>query len=411
MFAERPRSTFTPTRQKRTFGTRFPPSAGKSKSLAVILTVFLSLFVSSGAPAQTATPRASSAHAVPGVQELALALGDQHVLSTEGVRSYSEGVKGIVDVRLTADASEFIVVAERAGSTTLLLLMKDGSERHYRIEVRDPARRASESTPDSVAVRENIRLDFYFVELRRSYAHQIGVGYPSSVAPTFSAAYDVASTNLDSATAVITEQALPRLDMAQVSGFAKILRKAAVITANGEKASFAGGGEVNVPVQSALSSGVQKIPYGSLVEVAPRYDATTGRVELHLHADISELDTDRGTGIPGRTTASLDTIVNLELGQSLILGGLSAKSSRSTKGGLPGLSQIPVLGLLFGSHGKTEDETENIVVIVPSVVDAVSQQARRRIEQALQQYREYDGAALESALVPSPQSRRTGGAK
>ncbi len=358
--------------------------------------------------AQTAVPHAVADSAQPDVQELSLALGDQRVLPTEGVRSYSEGVKGIVDVRLTTDGSEFIVVAERAGSTSLLLLMKDGSERHYRIDVQDPARRSPQGAPGPVDARDNIRLDFYFVELKRSYGHQIGIGYPGSIAPTFSAAYDVAGTSLDSATAVITDQALPRLDMAQVTGFAKILRRAAVITANGEKASFAGGGEVNVPVQSALSSGVQKIAYGSLVEVAPRYDATSGRVELHVHADLSELDGDRGTGIPGRTTASLDTIVNLALGQSLILGGLTTQSARRSKAGLPVLSQIPVLGLLFGSHAEAEDESENIVVIVPSVVDSVSPQARGRIEEALRQYREYDGGPLEANLVPAAQPRKAG---
>lgn len=381
----------------------FAERARRSLSLVAALT----LLATSPALAQTATQGARSESASPDVQVLSLSLGDQRVLSTEGVRSYSEGVKGIVDVRLTSDGSEFIVVAERAGSTTLLLLMKDGGERHYRIDVHDPARPSRQESAGSVAARDNIRLDFYFVELKRSYAHQIGIAYPSSIAPTFSAAYDVAGNHLAGATAVISEQALPRLDMAQVSGFAKILRKAAVITANGEKASFAGGGEVNVPVQSALSSGVQKISYGSLVEVAPRYDAATGRVELALHADISELDSDRGTGIPGRTTASLDTVVNLELGQALILGGLSAQSARRTKSGLPGLSQIPVLGLLFGSHAESEDESESIVVIVPSVIDAVSSQARRQIEEALRQYREYEGDRLEAELVsPAQQPRK-----
>jgi pilus assembly protein CpaC len=216
---------------------------------------------------------------------------------------------------------------------------------------------------------------------------------------------DLTTGRLDSATAVISNQALPRLDMGQSSGWAKIMRQAAVVTANGEKATFSGGGEVNVSITSAMTTGIQKIPYGSQIDVEPVYDSKTGRIELRIHADVAELDSDQGTGVPGRTTAALDTIVNLELGQSLVLGGLTAKSERSGKAGLPILSQIPILGVFFGSHTHSEGETENVVLIVPSVVDAVSMQDRARLSQALKRYTDYSGDIEEGpAFVPEAKS-------
>ena len=346
------------------------------------------------------TPSRSTAGRSVKLEELSLQLGEQKVIPSDGVQSYSEAVRGIVDVRLTKDASQFIVVALSPGTTTLLFLMNDGTEQHYRITVIDPNRPQRGRGAGSVEARDNIRLDFYFVQMNKNYGHQLGIGYPSSIAVTPSVNFNLKAGELDSATAVITSQALPRLDMAQSSGWAKVMRQAAVVTANGEKASFSGGGEVNIPIQSALSSGVQKISFGSQIEVEPMYDATSGRVEIRLHADISELEADRGTGIPGRTTATLDTVVNLELGQSLVLGGLTAKSERSSKTGLPLLSQIPILGVLFGSHGHSEDETENVVLIVPSVVDAISMQDRARIKSALEQYSAYSGDIDEVKLVP-----------
>lgn len=333
-------------------------------------------------------------------EEIALAVGEQRVIPTDNVRSYSEGAKGVVDVRLTKDSSQFVVVALRPGATTLLMLMQDGGERHYKITVADPNGPKRNGAAGAVEARDNIRLDFYFVQVSRNYGHQLGLGFPGSVAPSLSAAYDFKAGSLDSATAVIQSQALPRLDIAQASGWAKVMRQAAVVTANGEKASFSGGGEVNVPIQSALTSGVQKIPFGSVVEVEPVYDSKSGRIELRLHADISELESDRGTGIPGRVTAQLDTIVNLELGQSLVLAGLTAKSERSSKTGLPGLSQIPIFGVLFGSHAHTEDESENVVLIVPSVVDSVSMQDRARLTDALRRYTEFSGNLEEGWFVP-----------
>lgn len=331
-----------------------------------------------------------------------LQLGEQRVLPTDGVRSYSEGVKGIVDVRLTKDASQFVIVALRPGATTLLLLMLDGTERHYQITVVDQnAPKRDKQQSETVEARDNIRLDFYFVQVSRNNAYQIGIGWPGSVAPTFNAAYDVKAGVLDSATAIISNQALPRLDMAQTAGWAKVMRQAAVVTANGDKASFAGGGEVNIAIQSALQSGIQKIPFGSQIDVEPHYDSSTGRIELKLHADVSELDSDRGTGVPGRITATLDTVVNLELGQSLILAGLTARSEHSSKAGLPGLSQIPILGVLFGSHSHSEEESENVTIIVPSVVDAVSMEDRKRLDDALRQYDGFSGDLDDVDFVPA----------
>ncbi|HVJ17441.1 MAG TPA: pilus assembly protein N-terminal domain-containing protein [Polyangiaceae bacterium] len=338
-------------------------------------------------------------------EEMTLPIGEQRVIPSDGVKSFSEAVRGIVDVRLTKDATQFVVVALKPGTTTLLLLMLDGSERHVKITVTDPNAQRSARDPSAVEARDNIRLDFYFVQVSKSYQHQIGIGWPGSVAPTFDATYNVAAGTLDSATAVIANQPLPRLDMAQATGWAKVMRQAAVVTANGEKATFAGGGEVNVAIQTALTSGIQKIPFGSVIEVQPRYDSKTGRVELRLHADISELDSDRGTGVPGRVTSALDTIVNLELGQSLILAGLTAKSQRRSMTGLPGLSQIPVLGIFFGSHAQAEEESENVVLIIPSVVDAVSMENRERLEAALETYKDYTGDIDEVSFVPPPRMK------
>lgn len=385
------------------FANRLPHA---SLLIAALLTFGTPAALAQG-PSSSASRSSSSTPGSVDVQEMELHLGEQRVIPSDNVRSYSEGNRGVIDVRLTKDASQFIIVALKPGVTTLLFILLDGFERHYRITVTDPnARGRQGSDYTNVEARDNIRLDFYFVQVSKSNSHKIGMGWPGSVVPTFNASYNVRAGGLESATAVISNQALPRLDMAQATGWAKVMRQAAVVTANGEKATFSGGGELNFPIQSALTSSLQKIPYGSIIDVEPHYDAKTGRIELRLHADVSELDSDNGTGVPGRITANLDTEVNLELGQSLILGGLTAKSERRSKTGLPVLSQIPILGVFFGSHARTETESENIVVIVPSVVDAVSMQDRERVNAALQSYTKFSGELDEVDYIPPPHTSR-----
>jgi pilus assembly protein CpaC len=325
-------------------------------------------------------------------QDIHLAIGEQQVLPSDGVRSYSEGVKGIIDVRLTRDGSQFVIVGLTPGTTTLLFLMQNGGERHFKITVGAPRVEEAKADPGRVEARDNIRLDFYFVQLVKSYNHQFGVTWPAHVAwgPTPQIALNFRNGTL-SGDSVVLNSVLPGLDLAQTAGWAKVLRKAAVITANGTEATFSGGGEVNVIAAGGLQSTISRIEFGSVVKVEPHYDSSSGRIELKVTADISDLAPDNGTRVPGRTTSRLNSVVNLEMGQSLVLAGLSASTKTKTRSGLPGLSQIPILGLLFGSDRLEQQDTENLVLIVPTVVDVVAEQKRGRIREALQEFDSYHG--------------------
>ena len=134
----------------------------------------------------------------------------------------------------------------------------------------------------------------------------------------------------------------------------------------------------------------------------PVYDQDTGRIELSLSAEVSDLTEDSGTGAPGRARAHVQSVANLELGQALVLGGLTARSEARGTVGLPFLSQIPILGILFGTHGHREEESENLVMIVPTVVSSVPLPAKERIREALRLYEAYQGDVPRGALIGDP---------
>lgn len=335
---------------------------------------------------------------------LELGIGEQKVLSALGVKSFSEGAKGVMDIRLTRNAEQFVLVGLKPGTTTLLFLMLDGSERHYRVVVGGGAPKPVGDAPIIVHKKQNIRLDFYFVQLDRTYSHQIGPGFPTSLnIGAFGMGFDFLTQTITNATAVVANQALLRLDLAQAQGFARVRRQAAVITKNGESATFSGGGEVNVRIVGSVATGIHAIHYGSKIEVLPRYDASSGRLEIQLSADVTDLADDRGTGIPGRTTSQLSTLVNLELGQTIVLAGLSSESDQQSQGGLPGLTQIPVLGMLFSTHRRVAGESENLIFIVPSVVDTPPAEVKADLDAALRLYHDFRGAAAD---LPALAARR-----
>lgn len=336
-------------------------------------------------------PGGAAAQSRPETERLELQVGEQVTIPAAGVASYSEGAPGVADVRLPRDGQQFVIVALRPGVTSLLLIYSDGRQVRYSITVLDPEQ--SVTATGGVPVRENIRLDLYFVQLQENYSHQIGIAFPGSIGGQGIArvqmSLDLTSFTLQSATATITNQALPRLDIAQASGWARLLRQAMLVTANGQEAEINSGGEVNIVVSGGFGGQIQRIEFGSIIEVTPRYDPQTRRIELAIQADVSDLTAAGVSGVPGRTRTTLSTVVNLELGQSIVLGGLVSRSSRESQGGLPGLSQIPIVGVLFGSNQRADENVENLLFIVPTVVQAVPRAQSDRIAEALRIYERY----------------------
>jgi len=332
-------------------------------------------------------------------RELSIDVGEQSTVSSVGVQRFSEGAPNIVQVRVTE--REFIIVALRPGRTSLVLFYENGREVRYRITVRDP-NAAQTARPGAVEERENIRLDMYFVELNETYSHQIGLGFPGTIGgPGVGRAslnFDFLGTPMDrspqftTASLALVNQVLPRIDLAQSAGWARLRRQTMLVTANGTQARLESGGEVNVLVSGALTAEIRTIEFGSDVRMTPRFDSSTGRIEIVMEADLSELTQPGNAGDPpGRRRTQLETTANLEPGQAMMMSGLVSRSELETQGGLPGLSQIPILGVLFGQNARRGDATQNVLFIVPTIVQAVPRQQRNYIREALETFQRFEG--------------------
>lgn len=340
---------------------------------------------------------ASPAAAQNDERELDLEVGEQSTLSAVGVERFSEGVGGIVDVRVTE--TEFILAALRPGNTSLLLIYGNGRQVRYRIRVR--AAGAQDTRPGSVDERQTIRIDLYFVELNESYSHQIGLGFPGSIGGgnvgrgLFT--LDLVGTasgmpELTQGTLQLVNQVLPRIDLAEASGWARLRRQAMLVTANGTPAEFASGGEVNIVTTTGFGAQLVRIEHGSTLRMTPRYDAQSGRVEISIEADLSELtEPSSPGGPPGRRRTQLESVANMEPGQALVMSGIESRAEQEAQGGLPGLSQIPIIGVLFGTNSRRGEATQSLLFIVPTIVEPVARQQRDYISEALEAFNRFSG--------------------
>ena len=346
----------------------------------------------------------------PQTRDVALAVGESRTISAVDVANYSEGTPGIIDVKLTSDASQFVVVGLKPGSTSLLLIGRDGKQTNVVLNVfaRSPEQVASEVTQlidgyTGVRVRRvgarffieggvsnevdlkrieqlaklypgqveslvgvgagaadrntNIRIDVYFVQYEKDSSYNVGISWPAVIGGASlqsNVGYDfIAHTATVQAAAV--NQPLPGLDIATTHGWAKVLKQATVITTNGVEAKLGNGGEQNFSVANGLTSTIRPISFGTTVTVVPRFDPQTRDLEVKVDADVSDLTPSiSGTSLPGRQTANLTTLVHLKLGQSLVLSGIHTFAKTHSVTGIPILSEIPVLGVLFGGHSDSE---------------------------------------------------------
>ena len=382
----------------------------KRSSMAIARTLGTLLTISALAAPTLLISSQASAQRRPEARQLELTVGETHVIRNDGSSSFDPGQESVAGIGYDEATDNYVVRARAAGESTLTLLYEDGRETRYRIVVRGRVQAASGV---EVVARDDIRLDLYFVELRETSGHSIGLGWPTSLPPSRNAigadiSIDLVTSTLTRATASITEALLPRLDIAQASGWARLLRQAVLVTVNGEAASINAGGEINIVVTAGLQTQLRTIEFGTIIEMTPRYDPNSGRIEVQIRADVSDL-TPPGVGstIPGRTRTEVRTLVNLELGQSIALGGLTSRSTAQSQNGIAGLSQIPILGVLFGTNTRRDESQENFVFVVPTVTQAVGRAQQDRIREALRVYESFGGIGASGLgdielIEPSP---------
>jgi pilus assembly protein CpaC len=171
------------------------------------------------------------------------------------------------------------------------------------------------------------------------------------------------------------------------------LKQATVIANNDTEATFENGAEQNFPVNTGLTIGITKVTSGTELTVLPHYEPAKRELSMKLTADVSDLTAAvSGTSLPGRTTSRLTTSVSLKLGQSIVLSGIRTTELTHSVQGLPILSDIPILGLLFGSHSQSELQTEGAIFVVPSIIESVPTSSSELVDIALQKFKQYDGS-------------------
>ncbi len=167
------------------------------------------------------------------------------------------------------------------------------------------------------------------------------------------------------------------LDVGERSGLVATLAQPNLTAISGETADFLAGGEFPVPIPGNFAgTTIEYRKYGVSLAYTPTV-LSNGRISLRVRPEVSELSTEgaiemQGFQVPALTIRRAETTVELGSGESFMIAGLLNNRSIGAIDKMPGLGDVPLLGMLFKSDSFRRGETELVIVVTPYLVQPVS---------------------------------------
>jgi general secretion pathway protein D len=180
----------------------------------------------------------------------------------------------------------------------------------------------------------------------------------------------------------------------------RVLSSPNLLVRNNGSARLQVGDQVPIATQSATSTltntaqTVNSIDYrdtGIILNVTPRVNAS-GLVLLDISEEASVPKnslTTAGLNSPTISQRRVTSTVAVNDGQTIGLAGLIQERDESSRSGYPILSDLPVVGALFGVRNKRAERVELIVLITPRVMrgrddaDEITRELREKVRMTI----------------------------
>lgn len=165
-----------------------------------------------------------------------------------------------------------------------------------------------------------------------------------------------------------------------------VLSSPSLMVLDNQPAKINVGDEIPIPTRQSVSNTdataptVNEIDFrktGVSLTVLPRVN-NSGLVTMEIRQEVSNaVQTTTSTiDAPTIQQREIESVVAINSGETIVLGGLIQDSKTNNDSGVPGLHKLPVLGYLFGQTSDAVRRTELLVLITPRVIrDRTSAQA------------------------------------
>jgi general secretion pathway protein D len=292
-----------------------------------------------------------------------------------------------VDLKETMDLLRMVLDARRISPTTgtNALTIKDTPER-----VAAAARVISAIDK----ARPEVLIDVELLEVDRSKLLEYGLQIASGGTAAVEGAGVSGSVGIDQgANSAITLQKLRNLSQADVlfanlptlyyrllktDTHSRTLANPQLRTSDGSPAKAAFGEQVPIPQTTfapIATGGTPQQPITSFqyqnigvnIEITPRTHHDDD-VTLAIRVAVTSISGAGFGGLPTFGNREITTVIRLREGETNMLAGLIRDDERTLLHGVPGLSDIPVVGRLFARTQRTTEQTDIILTLTPHII-------------------------------------------
>ena len=176
------------------------------------------------------------------------------------------------------------------------------------------------------------------------------------------------------------------INFLDTTGTTRVVSSPKIMTMNNQQALISVGDNVNYQILNAvtgLETGVLTLDVeqystfiGILLNLLPEI-SDDGKIMLRINPSLNGFkyqednlrQTTPRTIAPDTMQKKLSSVVHINSGDTVVLGGLISQESGDGTTKVPGLGNIPVLGYLFKSEKKILRNTELVFIITPRIVD------------------------------------------
>jgi pilus assembly protein CpaC len=212
--------------------------------------------------------------------------------------------------------------------------------------------------------QQMIEIAIEITEINENQSQEFGIEFPGSI--------ETMEGNIPSLVEAGAWQRLTPfsaiLKAMYANGSAKILSKPKLITKSGSTAKFMVGGEFPVAEITVASTKIEWKEYGIIMTITPTVLAG-GKIDLKVQTELSRLDYNAPVGgFPSIAKRAALSHLIIKNGETMILAGLIETTQGKTITGIPLLSKIPLLGALFRTTKITENSTNVLVFVTPTLL-------------------------------------------
>ena len=176
------------------------------------------------------------------------------------------------------------------------------------------------------------------------------------------------------------------INFLDTTGTTRVVSSPKIMTMNNQQALISVGDNINYQITNSIANnetGTTNVDVeqystfiGILLNLLPEI-SDDGKIMLRINPSLNGFkyqednlrQTTPRTIAPDTMQKKLSSVVHINSGDTVVLGGLISQQSGDETTKVPGLSSIPVLGYLFKSEKKVLINTELVFIITPRIVD------------------------------------------